>query len=276
MHKLISDLSIGYISSQQGSGKSTQIPSYIHESGLLTKSSKASQQQSQSISSKSSSTKKQRYGKSICITQPRRVAAITLAKRVASEVNCTPGTIVGHRVRFDDSTDLRGLNTTKIIYVTDGMLLREAISDPLLCRYGLVVLDEAHERSLQTDVLFGVVKRAMAARKRMIEDDDANGEVDQKLKGNKKIDSDQEETKITFEKDDEILNQMKERAISLGLPPLRVCVMSATLDVQLFQRFFSGSATIKIPGRQYPVQTVYTDEVHEVSIHFVFLCNSVF
>ena len=116
MHKLISDLSIGYISSQQGSGKSTQIPSYIHESGLLTKSSKASQQQSQSISSKSSSTKKQRYGKSICITQPRRVAAITLAKRVASEVNCTPGTIVGHRVRFDDSTDLRGLNTTKIIY----------------------------------------------------------------------------------------------------------------------------------------------------------------
>ena len=197
------------------------------------------------------------------------MAAITLAKRVSSEVNCTPGTIVGHRVRFDDSTDIRGLNTTKIIYVTDGMLLREAISDPLLCRYGLVVLDEAHERSLQTDVLFGVVKRAMAARKRMIEDDDANGEVDQKLKGNKKIDSDQEETKITFEKDDEILNQMKERAISLGLPPLRVCVMSATLDVQLFQRFFSGSAMIKIPGRQYPVQTVYTDEVHEVSIYNV-------
>ena len=195
-------------------------------------------------------------------------------KRVSSEVNCTPGTIVGHRVRFDDSTDIRGLNTTKIIYVTDGMLLREAISDPLLCRYGLVVLDEAHERSLQTDVLFGVVKRAMAARKRMIEGEDTNEGEDQKLKGNRKNgDSDQEETKTTFEKDDEILNQMKERAISLGLPPLRVCVMSATLDVQLFQRFFPKSAMIEIPGRQYPVQTVYTDEVHEVSIHcacFVF------
>lgn len=196
------------------------------------------------------------------------MAAITLAKRVSSEVNCTPGTIVGHRVRFDDSTDIRGLNTTKIIYVTDGMLLREAISDPLLCRYGLVVLDEAHERSLQTDVLFGVVKRAMAARKRIIKGDDANeGKEDQKLKGNKKIDSDQEAKTATFEKDDEILNQMKQRAISLGLPPLRVCVMSATLDVQLFQRFFPGSAMIKIPGRQYPVTTVYTDEVHEVSIY---------
>jgi hypothetical protein len=115
-------------------------------------------------------------------------------------------------------------------------------------------------------VLFGVVKRAMAARKRMIEGEDINGEVDQKLKGNKKNDnSDQEDTKTTFEKDDEILNQMKQRAISLGLPPLRVCVMSATLDVQLFQTFFPGSAMIKIPGRQYPVQTVYTDEVHEVS-----------
>ena len=198
------------------------------------------------------------------------MAAITLAKRVSSEVNCTPGTIVGHRVRFDDSTDLRGLNTTKIIYVTDGMLLREAISDPLLCRYGLVVLDEAHERSLQTDVLFGVVKRAMAARKRMIEGEDTNeGEVDQKLKGDNEKNDNSEETTTTYEKDDEILNQMKERAISLGLPPLRVCVMSATLDVQLFQRFFSGSAMIKIPGRQYPVQTVYTDEVHEVSIYNV-------
>ena len=192
------------------------------------------------------------------------MAAITLAKRVSSEVNCTPGTIVGHRVRFDDSTDIRGLNTTKIIYVTDGMLLREAISDPLLCRYGLVVLDEAHERSLQTDVLFGVVKRAMAARKRIIKGEDANEEEVKNLKGNKKNDN-SEETTTTYEKDDEILNEMKQRAISLGLPPLRVCVMSATLDVQLFQTFFPGSAMIKIPGRQYPVQTVYTDEVHEVS-----------
>ena len=217
---------------------------------MLTKSAKAA---------KASLPKpqQQKYGRSICVTQPRRVAAVTLAKRVSEELACTPGTIVGHRVRFDDTTDIRGRNTTKIIYATDGMLLREAISDPLLQRYGMIVLDEAHERSLQTDVLFGVVKRAMAARQKR---------GDQGLNttnGQQKDDGDEEAA--TFEKDNEILNCMREKAASLGLPPLKVCVMSATLDVKTFQNFFDESTMIKIPGRQYPVQIAYTDQVYEVS-----------
>jgi len=238
----------------QGSGKSTQIPAYVHESGLLKKSAKAA-----IIATLSSESPKHKYGRTICVTQPRRVAAITLAKRVSEEMNCIPGTIVGHRVRFDDTTDVRGHNTTKIIYATDGMLLREAINDPLLKRYGMIALDEAHERSLQTDVLFGVVKRAMAARKR-----DGEGDNDVTRSGAQLKDDVGED--LHFEKDEEILCRMKEMAVALGLPPLRVCVMSATLDVDTFRTFFPGSSMIKIPGRQYPVQVVHSDQIYEVSI----------
>lgn len=141
---------------------------------------------------------------------------------------------MGHRVRFDDTTDIRGKDTSKIIYATDGMLLREAITDPLLQRYGMVVLDEAHERSLQTDVLFGVVKRAMAARKRNNNQGLLNDEKDN--------------SEVISARDDEILRDMKKKAVELGIPPLRVCVMSATLEVKTFQKFFPGSSMIKIPG----------------------------
>lgn len=76
------------------------------------------------------------------MTQPRRVAAMSIAKRVAEEMGCEVGTTCGYRVRFDDCSDYRGTNTTRILYVTDGMLLREAMTDPLLSRYAVVVLDE--------------------------------------------------------------------------------------------------------------------------------------
>lgn len=239
---------------ETGSGKSTQIPAYIHESGMLKTSAKAA--------IKSLPKPPQRkYGRTICVTQPRRVAAITLAKRVSEELNCTPGTIVGHRVRFDDTTDIRGSNTTKIIYATDGMLLREAISDPLLMRYGMIVLDEAHERSLQTDILFGVVKRAMAARQKGMNcEEDATNDT---MIGRLKDDNYDDNAISSFEKDDDILRSMLKTAATLGLPPLKICVMSATLDVATFQTFFPTSSMIKIPGRQYPVQVVYTDQVYE-------------
>ena len=81
------------------------------------------------------------------------------------------GTTVGYRVRFEDKTSKQG-QETKMTYVTDGMLVREAMTDPYLLSYNVIVLDEAHERSLQTDILFGIVKRAMEYRRNNHNHDD--------------------------------------------------------------------------------------------------------
>lgn len=120
------------LTSDTGSGKSTQIPAYLLGSTHR-----------------------------IAVTQPRRVAAVTLASRVALENQSVLGHQVGYRVRFDDCSR----SDTQLTYLTDGMLLREAMVDPFLRRYSVIFLDEAHERSLQTDILFGVVYRARKERK---------------------------------------------------------------------------------------------------------------
>ncbi|BFZ61866.1 hypothetical protein YB2330_002944 [Saitoella coloradoensis] len=120
-----------------GSGKTTQLPQYLHEAGWT------------------------QDGKIIACTQPRRVAATTVATRVAEEVGCTLGQEVGYSIRFEDVTS----DKTRIKYMTDGMLLREALVDPLLTRYGVIMLDEAHERTVYTDILLGVLKKIRNRRK---------------------------------------------------------------------------------------------------------------
>lgn len=120
---------------ETGSGKTTQIPQYLHEARLDSDGH-------------------------IAVTQPRRVAAMSIAKRVAAEMDVELGKMVGYKVRFGDESD----HKSKIVYFTDGMLLREAMVDPKLTRYTWIILDEAHERSLNTDILFGVVKAAQALR----------------------------------------------------------------------------------------------------------------
>ena len=119
-------------------GKTTQIPQYLYECGWT------------------------KGARSICITQPRRVAATSVAKRVAEEMGVQLGREVGYSIKFDDKTDAE---LTKIKFVTDGMLLREMMLDPLLSKYSVVMLDEAHERSLCTDLLIGLLKKVMRCRK---------------------------------------------------------------------------------------------------------------
>lgn len=118
---------------ETGSGKTTQVPKFIHQDHPNAQ---------------------------IAVTQPRRVAAIALAKRVAEEMGVAVGGLVGYSVRFEEASSSR----TSIKYLTDGMLLRETLSDRLLSRYSVIVLDEAHERTLRTDILFGLLKRLQRMR----------------------------------------------------------------------------------------------------------------
>ena len=120
---------------ETGSGKTTQVPQFI----LMAKLAR---------------------DKKVAVTQPRRVAAISLAKRVSRELGCDVGGKVGFRVRFQDMSD----SSTKLLYQTDGMLLREAMSDPMLEQYQVILLDEAHERTLATDILMGVLKTVVSHR----------------------------------------------------------------------------------------------------------------
>lgn len=118
-----------------GSGKTTQMTQYLAEEGFAN------------------------HGRIGC-TQPRRVAAMSVAKRVAEEVGCRVGQEVGYTIRFEDCTSPE----TRIKYMTDGMLLRECLIDPEMSQYSVVILDEAHERTISTDVLFGLLKRAAKRR----------------------------------------------------------------------------------------------------------------
>ncbi|TIB74039.1 putative pre-mRNA splicing factor [Wallemia mellicola] len=118
-----------------GSGKTTQMTQYLAEEGFAD------------------------YGKIGC-TQPRRVAAMSVSKRVAEEVGCRLGQEVGYTIRFEDCTGPE----TRIKYMTDGMLQRECLVDPDMRNYSVIILDEAHERTIATDVLFGLLKKTMKRR----------------------------------------------------------------------------------------------------------------
>ncbi|KAF9236501.1 pre-mRNA splicing factor [Melanogaster broomeanus] len=115
---------------ETGSGKTTQLPQYLHEAGYTT------------------------GGLKVGCTQPRRVAAMSVAARVAEEMGTKVGHEVGYSIRFEDCTSDR----TVLKYMTDGMLLREFLTEPDLAAYSALIIDEAHERTLSTDILFALVK----------------------------------------------------------------------------------------------------------------------
>lgn len=115
---------------ETGSGKTTQLPQYLHEAGYTA------------------------GGMKVGCTQPRRVAAMSVAARVAEEVGTKVGYEVGYSIRFEDCTS----DKTVLKYMTDGMLLREFLTEPDLAGYSALIIDEAHERTLSTDILFALVK----------------------------------------------------------------------------------------------------------------------
>ncbi|KAM3580476.1 hypothetical protein VKS41_007139 [Umbelopsis sp. WA50703] len=126
----INDYQVLVIVGETGSGKTTQLPQYLYEAGYT------------------------KGGKKIGCTQPRRVAAMSVAARVAEEMGVKLGYEVGYSIRFEDCTS----DKTVVKYMTDGMLLREFMTEPDLAAYSCMIIDEAHERTLSTDVLFGLIK----------------------------------------------------------------------------------------------------------------------
>ncbi len=120
-----------------GSGKSTQVPQFLYESGLPGV---------------------------IGVTQPRRLAAISLARRVAEELGTRLGETVTYQVRHAASAQSE---SSKIKFMTDGILLNELATDFLLQKYSVIVVDEAHERKVNTDLLLGLLSRVVNVRKRL-------------------------------------------------------------------------------------------------------------
>lgn len=168
---------------ETGSGKTTQIPQFLYDHGLADYST-------------------------IAITQPRRVAAISLARRVATEMGCQLGVKVGYKVRFEDTTS----KETKIKFLTDGTLLREALADKLLKQYNVIILDEAHERTINTDILFGIVKDAQRTRRQ------------------------------------------------LCYTPLKIIVMSATMDVDHFSQYFNNCNVLYLEGRTFNIRFMHVKQ----------------
>ncbi|KAI9904925.1 hypothetical protein N3K66_001454 [Trichothecium roseum] len=121
---------------ETGSGKTTQLTQFLKEDG---------------------------YGASgmIGCTQPRRVAAMSVAKRVAEEMEVELGSTVGYAIRFEDCTS----KETVVKYMTDGVLLRESLNEPDLDKYSCIIMDEAHERALNTDILMGLFKKILQRRR---------------------------------------------------------------------------------------------------------------
>jgi ATP-dependent RNA helicase DHX37/DHR1 len=206
--------------SETGSGKSTQVPQFLYESGM-TLGNASSQSEDE--------------GLLICVTQPRRVAAVSTAKRVCYEMghSVDKGQSIrnsgkrgeGNLVAYQTKYETAGVGSkTRVKFMTDGILLQEIKSDLLLRKYAAIVLDEAHERNLNTDVLLGLLSAALPLRKKA------------SLEG--------------------------------SLPPLKVVIMSATLRVEDFtangKLFISNPPNlVKVPGRTFPV-TIHHSKTTEL------------
>ena len=206
------------ICGETGSGKSTQIPQFLYEKGYTKEIGK------------------------IAITQPRRVAARSLAFRLREEMNMKQGLTIGYQVRYENENV--GKNT-EIKFVTDGILLKELENDSLLSEYSVIIIDEAHERTINSDLLIGFISQILKIRYIMWK---------RKMKYNYSNDNKKEEKSVL---------------------PLRLIIMSATLRVSEFSenKIFSGllkPRIVEISSRQYPVHIYHSKKTENDYINEAF------
>ncbi|KAJ1491686.1 P-loop containing nucleoside triphosphate hydrolase protein, partial [Baffinella frigidus] len=159
------------VAGDTGCGKSTQVPQYLIAAGFAN----------------------------VACTQPRRISTMSLCHRVSSETFNEFGTQVAYQIRFESNRTEK----TKILFLTEGLLLRQLAGDPTLDQYSVIIIDEVHERHLTGDFLLGVLRSVLAQR-----------------------------------------------------PSLRLVLMSATINTQMFADYF-GAFIIKVPGRLYPIGLEY-------------------
>ena len=182
---------------ETGSGKTTQVPQYLLDDAIERGEGAACR---------------------VVCTQPRRVAALSVAERVSQE-RCErsgvggTGSLVGHHVRLDAKVT----KDTRLTFMTAGILLRKMHGDPLLSDISHVVLDEIHERSLDGDLLLALLRDVPRKRR------------------------------------------------ELKMPPLKLVVMSATLNAELFCGYLGGCPVISAPGRTHPVQTIHLEQIHDLT-----------
>ena len=177
---LVRENPVSIILGETGSGKSTQLVQYIDQAQSLGLGELGS--------------------KMIVCTEPRKVAAQSLARHVADEMATSCGGIVGYKTGFQSNVS----PSTKVVFTTDHTLLNECLKDPTLERYSCIIIDEAHERSICTDLLLGMIKKCLVYRK-----------------------------------------------------DLRVIVTSATIDPEVFVKYFGGAPVLRVSGRMFPVDVVY-------------------
>jgi ATP-dependent RNA helicase DHX37/DHR1 len=206
------------ICGETGSGKSTQIPQFLYEKGYTKEIGK------------------------IAITQPRRVAARSLAFRLREEMNMIQGLTIGYQVRYENDNVSKN---TEIKFVTDGILLKELENDSLLSDYSVIIIDEAHERTINSDLLIGFISQILKIRYIMWK---------RKMKYNYTSGNKKEEKFVL---------------------PLRLIIMSATLRVSEFSenKIFSGllkPRVVEISSRQYPVHIYHSKKTENDYIEEAF------
>ncbi|EYC14515.1 hypothetical protein Y032_0040g249 [Ancylostoma ceylanicum] len=170
--ELLKDNQVLIIAGDTGCGKSTQVPQYLLQSGYM----------------------------GIACTQPRRIACTALARRVAYETLNAYGSEVAYQIRFETTKSKR----TKMLFLTEGLLLRQMENDSLLQQYNVIILDEIHERHLSSDLLIGLLRDMIGKRE-----------------------------------------------------DLKLILMSATINLELFKGYFEGAPVVQVPGRLFPIQLRY-------------------
>ena len=206
------------ICGETGSGKSTQIPQFLYERGYTKDIGK------------------------IAITQPRRVAARSLAFRLREEMSMTKELLIGYQVRYETDNISKD---TEIKFITDGILLKELENDSLLSEYSVIIIDEAHERTINSDLLIGFISQILKIRYIMWK---------RKMKYNYNN-----------------INNKEEKYVL----PLRLIIMSATLRVSEFSenKIFSGilkPRVVEISSRQYPVHIYHSKKTENDYINEAF------